>query len=251
MKLLEEDVSWSDGVAVSIEDVFFTYDEILRQNKWGIKSLNIWNTITVALEGGKVKVEFPTANPDNISFFTNYILPKHILGNTSLGEYRANFATAPVYSDCASILSQNKDIHSLIFDLSKCDTTHFSYYQIKNYGSFENFSQSLMNGEKSIVDVYESPYAFEGFTGKNILTSKLIGVFFNTDSEKVKVRLRRSLGGFIHSNFYTGNYQHYLKAYDGEFLNYYTTDGENVQEFINRVNLTDDSGINTQDLKDS
>jgi hypothetical protein len=251
LKLLKEDGRWSDGVAVSIDDVFFTYDELLRQNKWGIKSLNIRNTITVALEGGKVKVEFPTASPDNMSFFTNYILPKHILGNASLDEYRTNFATAPVYNDCASILSQNKDINSLIFDLSKCDNTHFSYYQIKNYGSFDQFSQSLVKGEKSIVDVYESPYSFEGFTGKNILTSTLMGVFFNTDSEKVKVRLRRALGGFIHTNFYTGNYQNYLQKYDGEFLNYYMADGENVQEFINRMNLTDDSEINTQDLKDS
>lgn len=250
LRLLDEESTWNDWVSVTIDDIFFTYDEILRQNKWGIKSLNTWNNIIVSLEWGKVKIEFPNANLDNINFFTNYILPKHILGNASLDEYRTNFATSPVYNDCASILSQNKDINSLIFDLSKCQNTNFSYYQIKNYWSFENFSQSLMNGEKSIVDVYQSPYAFEGFTGKNILTSKLIGVFFNTDSEKVKVRLRRALGWFIHSNFYTGNYQQYLKKYDGEFLNYYVTDGENVEEFINRMNLTD-SEINTQDLKDS
>ena len=121
-----------------------------------------------------MNVEFPNPNPDNINFFSNYILPKHILGNATLDDYRTHFATAPVFNDCATILSQNKDVNSLIFDLSKCEDTNFSFYQIKNYGSFENFSQSLMNGEKSIVDVYQSPYAFEGFTGKNILTSKLI-----------------------------------------------------------------------------
>jgi hypothetical protein len=35
---------------VNIQDVFFTYDEILRKNRWDIQSLNAWNSITVALE---------------------------------------------------------------------------------------------------------------------------------------------------------------------------------------------------------
>ena len=79
IRLLEDGVERNDGVAVSIDDVFFTYDEILRQNKWGISSLNIWNSITVALEDGKVKITFPTATEANNNFFTNYILPKHVL----------------------------------------------------------------------------------------------------------------------------------------------------------------------------
>ncbi|MDR0651374.1 MAG: hypothetical protein LBG59_08510 [Candidatus Peribacteria bacterium] len=246
-----EEVNRSDGIQVSVDDLFFTYDEIIRQNKWGIPSLNIWSTVTVALEDGKVKVTFPTATPDNINFFTQYLLPKHLLGTATLDQYRTDFALAPVWNTCASILSQNKDINSLIFDLNKCDSTNFSYYQIKNYGSFEAFDASLQGEKKSIVDVYESPYALEGFTGKNVLTSKLLGIFFNTDSSKVKVRLRRALGGLIFHNFYTGKYENFLKAYDGTFLNYFVSDGENVQEFINRMSLTDTSDINPQDLKDS
>ncbi len=64
------------------------------------------------------------------------------------------------------------------------------------------------------------------------------------------VRLRRALGGLIHHNFFTGNYDQHLKPYMGSFLNYYVSDGENIQEFINRINLST-SEINTQDLKDS
>ncbi|MDR3169323.1 MAG: hypothetical protein LBU27_06275 [Candidatus Peribacteria bacterium] len=233
---------------VSIDDIFFTYDEIIRQNKRGIQSLNIRNTVNIALADGKVNIIFPTATPDNINFFTNAILPKHILANTSLDQYRTDFALTPVRNTCASILSQNKDINSLIFDLTSCESTNFAYYQIKNYGTFETFEAS-QGGRNSIVDVYESPYTLEGFTGKNVLTSKLTGIFFNTDSEKVKVRLRRSLGGLIYSNFYTGKYENYLKAYDGIFLNYFVSEGENIQDLISRVSLSDE--INQQDLKDS
>jgi hypothetical protein len=246
-----EELNRSDGVQVSVDDLFFTYDEIIRQNRRGIPSLNIWNTVTVTLEDGKVNVSFPTATPDNISFFTQYLLPKHILGTATLDQYRTDFALAPVRNTCANILPQTKDINSLVFDLNKCDMTNFSYYQIKNYGSFEEFDATLQGEKKSIVDVYESPYSLEGFTGKNVLTSKLLGIFFNTDSEKVKVRLRRSLGGLIFNNFYTGKYETFLKAYDGTFLNYFVSDGGNVQEFINRMSLTDTSDINQQDLRDS
>ena len=34
LKLIDENAVWSDWVPVSIEDVFFTYDEIIRQNRW-------------------------------------------------------------------------------------------------------------------------------------------------------------------------------------------------------------------------
>jgi hypothetical protein len=169
-----------------------------------------------------------------------------------LEEYITNFALAPVENMCASIVTQNKDINSLIFDVNACENTNFAYYQIKNYGSFEEFDATLQGaGKKSIVDVYEAPYTLEGFTEKNVLTSKLIGIFFNTDSDEVKVRLRRSLGGLIESKFYTGRYEEYLKRYEGQFLNYFMSNGENVQELISRVDLTDSGDINQQDLKDS
>ena len=148
-------------------------------------------------------------------------------------------------------MKENKDVNSLIFDVNKCTFTNFSYYQIKKYRSFEEFDASLQGEKKSIVDVYEAPYGLEGFVEKNILTSKLLGIFFNTNSEKVKVRLRRSLGGLIESNFYTGKYENYLKKYDGVFLNYFVSDGDNVQDLISRINLTDSGDINQQDLKDS
>jgi hypothetical protein len=47
---LDENALWSDGTSVNIEDVFFTYDEIIRKNRRDIQSLNIWNSVTVSLE---------------------------------------------------------------------------------------------------------------------------------------------------------------------------------------------------------
>lgn len=58
------------------------------------------------------------------------------------------------------------------------------------------------------------------------------------------------MGGLIHAQFYTGNYQDFIQKYEGEFLNEYYSNGENIQEFINRMSLTE-TGINTIDLQDS
>lgn len=247
LKIIDEDATWSDGVPVTIDDVFFTYDEIIRQNKWWIDTLNTRKTITVALENGKVKVEFPTENKENILLFTNAILPKHYLQNTTLEDYRTTFALDPVKNGCAKIVPQNTDVNSLIFDVNQCKNTNFSYYQIKSYQDFDTFQN---NKGSEIIDLYESPYELRGYESKNVLTSKLSWIFFNTNSEKLKVRLRRSLGWLIHHHFYTGDYQDYIQKYDGIFLNTYTSKGENVKEFMNRMSLTD-TGISTTDLQDS
>ena len=253
IKLIEENVVWSDWVPLTIDDVFFTYDEIIRQNRWELPSLNAWSNISVSLEDWKIKVIFPTISSENLNFFMNSILPRHIIQSMDLDTYRDSFSLNPVTNGCASIMPQNRDVNSLIFDVNDCDDTKFYYYQVKNFENFENLEQSLMwANKKGIIDVYSSMYGLEWFTGQNILTSKLLWMFFNTDSWKANVRLRRSLWGLIYHNFFTGNYQKYVNQYDWEFLNYYVSAGENVTELLNRLTLLDSADqVNPNDLKDS
>ena len=253
LKLLDENALWSDGTLVNIEDVFFTYDEIIRKNRRDIQSLNIWNSVTVSLEDWKVKVTFPTISSDNINFFTNAILPKHIVDSMSLDDYKEYFSLSPVTNGCAKIMSQTKDVNSLIFDLNDCNDTNFAYYQVKSYESFEDFESFLKwKNQKAIVDAYNSIYSLEWFTGQNVLTSKLLWVFFNTDSWKANIRLRRSLWWLIYHKFFTGDYDNYVREYDWDILNYYVSAWENVSELINRLTLSgDDAAVDANDLKDS
>ena len=252
LKIADENAFWSDWTPVTIQDVFFTYDEIIRKNRWEIQSLNAWNSVTVSLEDDRVKVSFPTKNLDNVNFFVNAILPKNIVEPMDLDTYKNYFSLSPVTNWCAKIMSQTKDVNSLIFDLNDCSDTNFAYYQVKNYESFEDFEWFLRwKNQKAIVDAYSSSNSLEWFTGQNVLTSKLLWVFFNTDSWKANVRLRRSLWWLIYHNFFTWNYDDYLKEYDWEFLNYYVSAGENVLELMNRLTLSDDETVDTNDLKDS
>ena len=252
LKIIDENASWSDWRPVNIEDIFFTYDEIIRKNRREISSLNTWNSVIVSLEDDKVKVAFPTISDDNFRFFTNAILPKHVVNSMDLETYKNYFSVDPITDGCAKIMPQSKDVNSLIFDLNDCEDTNFAYYQIKNYDSFEDFENFLRwKNQKSIVDAYNSPYSLEWFTGQNVLTSKLLWVFFNTDSWKANVRLRRSLWWLIYHNFFTWSYENYVREYDWEFLNYYVSAWENVSEMISRLTLSDDDSVNTNDLKDS
>ena len=252
IKLIDENAEWSDWTPVNIQDVFFTYDEILRQNRWDIQSLNAWNSITVALEDWKVKVVFPTASIDNINFFTNAILPKHVVEWMDLDTYKDYFSLSPVTNWCAKIMPQTKDVNSLIFDLNACDDTKFSYYQVKNYWSFEEFENSLIwKKKKAMVDVYQSIYGLEWFTWQDVLTSKLLWIFFNTDSGKANIRLRRALWWLIYHNFFTWGYEQYINKYEWDFLNYYLSAWENVVDLLNRINLSDEDLIDAFDLKDS
>ena len=252
LKIADEGSVWSDWTPVTIQDVFFTFDEIIRKNRWEIQSLNTWNSVSVSLEDDKVNVVFPTKSIDNVNFFVNAILPKHVVDTMNLEEYKNYFSVSPVTDWCAKIMSQTKDVNSLIFDLNECDDTNFAYYQVKNYENFENFESFLKwKNEKAIVDAYSSVNHLEWFTGQNVLTSKLLWVFFNTDSWKANIRLRRSLWWLIYHNFFTWDYDKYVKEYDWEILNYYVSAWENVAEMINRLTLSGDDTVNANDLRDS
>ena len=252
LRLADESAIWSDWTPVTIDDIFFTYDEILRKNRRWISSLNTWNSVKVSLEDWKVNVTFPTVSSDNANFFVNAILPKHVVESMDLDTYRDYFSLTPVTDWCAKIMAQSKDVNSLIFDVNACEDTKFAYYQVKNYGSFEDFEKFLeWKNEKAIVDVYSSMYGLEWFTWQNVLTSKLLWVFFNTDSGKANIRLRRSLWWLIYHNFFTWGYENYVREYDWEFLNYYVSAWENVAELLDRVTLEWDESIDTNDLKDS
>lgn len=237
---------WSDWVPFSIDDVYFTYHDILQENKLGLSYLEKYSTIETTLDGDKVQVVFKNTSQDNTSFFTNYILPKHALIEPTLDQYQQSFAIEPVYNNCAKIKSQSTDQYSLIFDLSNCENTNIGFYQIKNTISFDNFKESVAQSNGSIIDVYMGEETLPGYSKVNINSNSLISVFFNTKSPKMTVRLRRALGGFIHSNFFDGSGNDFVSEYKWEILNQFLSTWSDIQTFLSRVKW--DSSLGKQEL---
>ena len=196
---------WSDWEVWSLDDVFFTYDRIIRQNVWDIKTLNAYKDLNIEKEEWRIKIIFPTSTTDNNYFFTFFILPNHILGTAQYGDYIWAFAANPITSACWKLQPKSNDPQSLVFNLMQCEDTNLAYYQIKNYSDFESFSKSVIEENNTIVDMYAHQLQLWDYARKNIIKSDILSFFFNTKSPKMKVRLRRALWGLINAKFYVGD----------------------------------------------
>ena len=243
----------SDEQPWTINDVYFTYEKIIHQNVWDIKTLNAYKDLKIEPEEWRIKITFPTSTTDNNYFFTYFILPKHILESAQYWDYIGVFASSPITSACWKLQPRTSDPQSLIFNLMNCDDTNLAYYQIKNYPDFESFSKSVIEENNTIVDMYAHQLQLWDYARKNIIKSDILSFFFNTKSPKMKVRLRRALGWLINAKFYVWDeYWKFLKMYREPLLTTFYSNWENIKEFINRVSLTEkDEGVWQQELEDS
>lgn len=243
----------SDGQARTLEDIYFTYEKIIHQNSWWIKTLTSYTDLKVEKEKDRIKITFPSSTTDNNYFFTFAILPQHILAQATFEDYTSAFAANPITSGCGKLVPKSSDTQSLIFNLVDCKETNFAFYQIKNYPDFESLSKSILEENSTIVDAYADQVQLPNYERVNVVKSDLLTFFFNTKSPKMKVRLRRALGGLINSKFYVGEeYGKFLRMYKGKLLKKFYSDGSNIQEFINRISLTEkDEGVQQKDLEDS
>ncbi len=243
----------SDGQARTLEDIYFTYEKIIHQNSWGIKTLSSYADLKIEKEKDRLKITFPSSTTDNNYFFTFAILPKHILAQATFEDYTSAFAANPITSGCGRLVPKSSDAQSLIFNLVDCKETNLAFYQIKNYTDFESLSKAVLEENSTIVDAYAHQVQLPNYERVNVVKSDLLTFFFNTKSPKMKVRLRRALGGLINSKFYVGEeYGKFLRMYKGKLLKKFYSDGSNIQEFINRISLTEkDEGVQQKDLEDS
>lgn len=249
---------WSDWTPVSLEDIYFTYNEILRNNMWKIPLLTQYNDITITKDvNNTLKISFSNKSSDNILFFTNYILPKHILINTELSDYKSLFAFKPVYTNCANLVSQSNDEYSLVFNLVNCNQSNLNFYQVKNTNSFETFKTNIQNWSDSIIDAYIGDETLNGYEAKKMLTNQLISIFFNTRSDKLRVRGRRVLGWLIKHNFYNSGYENFFKKNDDGLFDVFQSTWIDVKDLLNReyseniITKNDLIDINIQSLPKS
>lgn len=224
----------SDGRKVHVDDVFFTYNDIVKNNIWNIPFLNWYKDIIVSQTlDSRVKVIFPNPSVDNNIFFTNYVLPKHIVGAMKYEDYKQIFGLEPIYNQCAVIWSNTKDQYSLVFDVSNCDNTFLGFYQLKSNESFDVFKKLIAVENDSIIDMYEDKWAVTWYVKQPIKTNKLVTIFFNTNSPKLQVRQRRTLGWLIANTFYNNSwYKEYLQKYDSELFTNFVTDWKNIKDFL-------------------
>lgn len=240
---------WSNGTPVDIDDIYFTYKNVIIDNIRAIPTLNTYGDIAIEkISDTSIQLIFPKRSIDNKLFFTYNILPRQVLSDKTFDYYRTEFAQKPIYTKCAQLKPQSTDLNSLVFDTSKCDNTYLWFYQIKNVDNFESFKADYAINNKSIIDAYQGWDELEWYIGQPIITHAYTTIFFNTNSSKMGVRLRRSLAWLINHNFYTGNSEKFIRKDQWIFNNFMST-GANIQEFLTRI--TPDGKASIAELEES
>lgn len=249
VELTDENIR-SDWTPVTTDDLIFTFEEIIKRNERNISGLEIFSQTEIWLEqDGRIKVSFPNRSIDNMIFFTNYILPRHILQDTTYSYYRENFASNPIYMKCTSIIPQTRDSNSLVFDLNRCSDTNIWFYQVKSYPNYQELFAANTNGNSSLVDVFQSDQWHGWYTQIPVTSHAYTAFFFNTKSPKVTVRLRRSLGWFLTNTLLSWSQLDNILEQNQRIFTRFLTEGENIQDFLSRI--TSDDSLSIQDLEDS
>lgn len=230
--------TWSDGHEFTIDDIIFTYQDIVVSNFLEQPYLSRYQDIVISRSEeapDELLFTFPTSTSDNRQFFTFSLLPAHIVSSLSLDDYVTKFSLDPVSLSCA-YLWRSKDPNSIVFNLNSCHNTSLSYYQIKLFSSPEDLKKNIQK-RKSMVSFYfgtlESPfYKLLGLKDTNYTT-----LFFNTESTKLSPRIQRSIAGFVNHHFRSDQSDHgaYIVPYEWLFDLYVTT-GDNLAEYIQAKN---------------
>lgn len=193
---VEGDTTRSDGTPVTINDVYFTYKSIIKDNYRNIPHLDWYNTILISTENNELKFIFPKASRDNLIFFTNFILPAHILANISLEEYMIRFLQDPIWSTCVNLQTAGKDLDNYVFDLSTCKDFYLKNYQIKRFQDASVMRQYIQDN-RQIIDFSLDPLPEEIYTPTPVLLNSYLTFFFNTSRPTRTARQRQWISALL------------------------------------------------------
>lgn len=210
----DEYMYWSDWETINIEDVYFTYHDIIWNNLWELPWMDVYKNLKISYNSwdNNIIIEFPKASVDNKLFFTNYILPEHILNWKTSDEYIDMYRnnTNAVYNNCADLQLNSKDRNSVVFDLTKCEKSYIKYYQIKRFWNFDEFKRYINDAKENIIDLYIGEENIEWFNENKVILWQFISIFFNTESNLTNIDIRTPLTKLIEDKLYDKNYERFF-----------------------------------------
>jgi len=197
-----KDKKRSDWESVTLNDILFTYKTILKDNYWDLSSLNSFRNVWVSpdAEAWTITVTFPNPSIDNMIFFTNFILPSHILANKSFEEYVSTFYQEPITSTCVELQKSTRDTTNTVFDLSNCSTTLLKYYQVKTFET-QNESIEYVTNNPDTIDMIFSDIPFEWYDQNKVILNKFTTLFLNTANPRMTKWLRKNIAGLFNAVF--------------------------------------------------
>lgn len=122
---LKDNLKWSDGEALTIDDVFFTAKLIQNSDTKSVLKGNLANVEIKKLDKKTIRFELPSAYAAFMNNLDFPILPKHILGKVEAAElYENNFSKEPVGSGAFMLKSMHASGNGQVVYLDRNQNYH-------------------------------------------------------------------------------------------------------------------------------
>ncbi len=188
--------TWSDNTPVTIDDLIFTYEKVLKENIRSLPHGEAYQNIGIQkLSNNSISVTFWRSSIENMEFFINPILPSHIVWDKDREWYETEFAQSPTTNGCAT-LSNSRDANSVIFDVLWCSKTRIRYYQVKNT------TVEAIQQDPWIIDMYIGGIQIPNYKTGNVMTNDYIWLFFNMQRGKLSVYGRKNMIALVNKYIY-------------------------------------------------
>ncbi|UFX83450.1 ABC transporter substrate-binding protein [Candidatus Absconditicoccus praedator] len=204
---VKDGIYWQDGEEVTTEDIYFTFNDVIKNNKRNLQYLNNFNNIEVEKNNDTVNITFPNSSIDNHIILSEFLLPKHILEGTNTEEYIQNFASNPIGTSCGRLQAGSAN-NNITFDLSSCEKASVEQYQVQSFNSWQELEEHAQ--QTQIIDSYIGDKNFDGYRENKVILNNFLSLFFNIQSEKLNSEVRKSIGAEVINNFYQDEYENYL-----------------------------------------
>lgn len=174
---LSWDNYWKDGKRISLDDIYFTYNDIIKNNSLKLINPVPNNIVNIKKNKNDINVSFNYPSVNNIEFFINPILPKHILKWKTKDYYTSEYFKNFVNATCVDLNKKTDFINNIILDYKNCKDYYINTYQFLLLNDFKDVSKYLTWSNK--IDIYDGYENIDKNKFKKIsLKQKIRYVFF-------------------------------------------------------------------------
>jgi len=198
---------WSDWKKITLDDLYFTYNNVIKDNSFGLENPIPNNLDKIQIDGDILLVSFKKASINNKEFFKKVILPEHILKWKDKNTYVSSISNL-VNSTCVKVDPKSDYRDNLILDYSDCSDYYINKYQFILLDNITLLNNFLTWSKK--IDIYNGYENINKnlFNEHKVKLKKRYAFFWNTKSKinkNLKVYFSHKIINHLKDNLYINN----------------------------------------------
>lgn len=143
---------WKDNRKITLDDIYFTYYDIIKNNSLKLIRPVPNNILTIKKNDDNIKITFAFSSVNNIEFFKNLILPAHILSWKTKAYYIWEYLKNFVNSTCVNLNNKSDFVNNIILNYKNCKDYYINDYQFLMLNNLKDVSKYIKWTNK--VDIY-------------------------------------------------------------------------------------------------